>query len=270
MKPLLFGPASRQLFGLFHEPEYGRDSNVSVLICPPFGQEAIRAHRLFRVLGDRLARSGVSVLRFDYFGTGDSPGDDIEGELDGWRRDIGTAHEELRRRNPGGRIVWLGARLGATLAVLAAKSGRCDPARLLLWDPVIDGPAYLDELRVSHVDALDRSFCIPDPAWHRQLEKDPDAFTDTLLGFGVSPMLRQQLRGLTPASLALTALHETVVLADDEDKPAKGWCAEQSARHMPVKLVPFQHPLIWTSDPHPNNAMVPAEAVQRLASAIHE
>jgi predicted alpha/beta hydrolase len=130
MTPLLFGPASRQLFGLFHAPE--RDSQMAVLVCAPFGQEAIRSHRLFRVLSDRLARTGVAVLRFDYFGSGDSPGDDEDGELEGWRRDIGTAHEELRRRVGSRRIVWLGARLGGAMAVLAAKSGRCDPSRLIL------------------------------------------------------------------------------------------------------------------------------------------
>ena len=96
MTPMLFGPASRQLFGLYHAPE--RESKLAVLICMPLGQEAVRAHRLFRVLSDRLARAGVAVLRFDYHGSGDSPGEDTDGELEGWRRDICTAHEELRRR----------------------------------------------------------------------------------------------------------------------------------------------------------------------------
>ena len=268
MTPMLFGPASRQLFGLFHPPE--RDAGLAVLICMPLGQEAVRGHRLFRVLSDRLSRAGVAVLRFDYHGSGDSPGDDIDGDLEGWRRDVCVAHEELRRRTGDRRILWLGARLGATLAVMAAKSGRCDPAKLILWEPIVDGARYLHELRAGHVDALERSFCVPDPAWRRQLSRNPDAFTQEIFGFGMSPEMREQLRALRPANLQLTALHETMVLASAEDRASCQWAEQEKARHMPVRLTTFQHPLVWTSDPHPNNAMVPTEALQQLLAAIHE
>ncbi|GAA4352184.1 hypothetical protein GCM10023165_41050 [Variovorax defluvii] len=268
MTPMLFGPASRQLFGLYHAPE--RDSQLAVLICMPLGQEAVRGHRLFRVLSDRLARAGVAVLRFDYYGSGDSPGEDTDGDLEGWRRDVCTAHEELRRRAGNRRIIWLGARLGASLAVMAAKSGRCDPTRLILWDPIVDGARYLDTLRAGHVDALERSFCVPDTDWRRRLARDPDAFTEEIFGFGVSPLMRQQLRALSPDALQLTALHETVVLADAEDQAAHQWAGKETARHMPLRISAFQHPLIWTSDPHPNNAMVPTEALQRLLAEVHE
>jgi hypothetical protein len=54
---------------------------AAVLLCNPFGQEAIRCHRAFRLLSARLASSGIPSLRFDYFGTGDSPGNDGEGDL---------------------------------------------------------------------------------------------------------------------------------------------------------------------------------------------
>ncbi len=268
MTPMMFGPASRQLFGLYHPPQ--REGRLAVLICSPFGQEAVRSHRLFRVLADRLAMSGTAVLRFDYFGTGDSPGDDTDGEFEGWRRDVNTAHEELRRRVGERNILWIGARLGATLAVLAAKSGRCDPSKLVLWDPVVDGPRYLQALRAGHVEALEHSYCIPDPDWRRQLARNPDAFTDDLFGFGVAPVLRQQLRSLDAQTLQLTALHDTVVLADPEDQPAQAWGRAQAARQMPVTVSPFRHPLIWTSDPHPNNAMVPPEALQCLIAQVHE
>lgn len=270
MTPFLFGPPTRQLFGLYHEPESGRPAGTAVLVCPPYGQEAIRSHRLFRVLADRLARGGTPVLRFDYFGTGDSPGDDVDGEFDGWRQDVCAAHEELRRRAGGRRIVWLGARLGATLAALAAAGGRCDPARLLLWDPVVAGSTYLEQLRHAHVEALERSFCIPDPHWRRQLSRDPEAFTSEALGFEIAPALLRQLRALTPKTLPLTALHDTRVLAPEEDREARHWFEEQAERRLPVRFETFKHPLIWASDPHPNNAMVPAEVLQRLLSAINE
>ncbi|MEJ8846718.1 serine aminopeptidase domain-containing protein [Variovorax rhizosphaerae] len=266
MTPLMFGPSSRQLFGLFHPAQ--RVGGTAVLICPPFGQEAIRAHRLVRVLADRLARSGVSVLRFDYYGSGDSPGDESEAELEGWRRDVCVAHEELVRLTDAPNVVWLGARLGAAVAVMAARSGRCDPARLLLWDPIVDGKAYLTELRERHVDALERSFVVPKSEWRRQLAQPPETFTGELLGFEVSPLLHGQLGALDAASLRLTALYQTTILASEDDVATRHWAEGELARHMPLRLLPFKHPMEWISDPHPHNAMVPAEAVQRLLAEV--
>ena len=270
MTPLMFGPDSRPLFGLFHPAEAARDKQQAVLICPPFGQEGLRSHRFFKVLAERLSRAGISVLRFDYHGSGDSPGDESEGELDGWRRDVCVAHEELRRQAGDVRVAWIGARLGATLAVLAARSGRCDPERLVLWEPVVDGARYLQYLRECHVEALELSYCIPDPAWRRQLDSDTDAFAGEALGTAIAPQLMAQLRALTPAALPLTSLHQTLAIAEPDDAAVARWAAEQQAQKLPLRLSTFRHSLVWSADPHPNSAMVPAEALQRLLAAIHE
>ena len=65
--------SGRQLAALYHPPT-SADRGRAVLILNPLGQEAVRAHRLLRVLADRLARLGVHVLRFDFHGCGDSAG----------------------------------------------------------------------------------------------------------------------------------------------------------------------------------------------------
>ncbi|AVQ80388.1 MULTISPECIES: alpha/beta fold hydrolase [unclassified Variovorax] len=267
---LMFGPASRQLFGIFHPAEDAGSAETAVLVCPPYGAEGLRTHRFFKVLAERLARAGIATLRFDFYGTGDSPGDERQGEFEGWRRDLCSAHEELRRRAPGARIVWVGARLGATLAVLAARNGRCDPVRLVLWEPVIDGRRYARFLREQHVAAIDATFCIPDLSWRRNLLREPDAVPEEALGASLSSTLRAQLAALTPDALQLTALHDTLVLAQPEDEYTAQWAAEQQSRHMPVRLAYFKHRLEWTADPYPNSAMVPADALNRLQGALHE
>ncbi|MFM9424929.1 hypothetical protein RCH10_001362 [Variovorax sp. GrIS 2.14] len=267
MIPLLFGQPSRQLFGLYHTPE--KSSDLAVLICPPFGQEAIRTHRFFRVLSDRLARSGAAVLRFDLYGSGDSGGADLDGDFEGWWRDICTAHDELQRHAVGRRVVWLGSRMGATLAAMADRSGLCDPERIILWDPIFDGARYMESLRLAHVEALERSYFMPDRAWRKRLENEAEAYTDEVLGVAISPQLRQQFRSLVPGAVKAPT-HRTVMLADPDDHTANKWAQSAIANHAPLRMASFRHSLDWTTDPNAENPVVPGEAVQRLLAEIDE
>ena len=215
--------------------------------------------------------SGTAVLRFDYFGTGDSPGDDTDGEFEGWRRDVNTAHEELRRRVGERNILWIGARLGATLAVLAAKSGRCDPSGWCSGTRSSTARATCTALRAGHVEALEHSYCIPDPDWRRQLAPQ----SGRLHG---GPVRLRRRAGAAPATALArradpatdrAARHASCSRIPKTSRPRQ-WGQAQAARQMPVTVSPFRHPLIWTSDPHPNNAMVPPEALQRLIAQVHE
>lgn len=264
MTPLLFGPPGRRLFGIFHAPANGLAPSSAVLLCPPVGQELIRSHRFFRVLSDRLARSGVAVLRFDYHGTGDSPGEEAGGDLAGWQADVLAAHAELRRLAGGAPIAWCGARLGATLAAAAAHAAAAGPRQLLLWEPVLDGAAYLQGLREAHVAMLEQTFYIPPRGLRRRLAAEPEAFADGPLGFEISPLLLRQLRGLTPAGVGLAGSHGTCVLAKPDDAAARQWVEARAAQGLPVVLEPLLHALAWTEDPQPGNAMVPSEALQPL------
>jgi pimeloyl-ACP methyl ester carboxylesterase len=266
----MFGPATRRLFGLYHPAEEGRPVRGTVLICPPFGQEALRSHRFFKVLADRLARAGHSVLRFDYYGTGDSPGDDAEGDLEGWSHDVVAAHEELRRLSttPAGTppLSWLGARLGGTLALLAARRARPSLDRLVLWEPVMDGAAYAQMLREWHVHSLEISYCIPEPSLRRQLANDENTFVTEASGFGVSARLRAQVLRLRPEELRCDTTGRTTVIARPGDRAVAQWARLQQA----ARVLDFEHPLDWNSDPGSSNALVPAEALKQLLATMNE
>ncbi|HVQ29080.1 MAG TPA: alpha/beta hydrolase, partial [Vicinamibacteria bacterium] len=114
-------------------------------MCAPAGQEYLRAHRAFLQLAERLAALGFDVLRFDYFGCGDSAGDDHEGRLDVWLENTKAAIEEVEALCGSDRVSLVGLRLGAALAA-QAQAGRGAPSALVLWDPVLDGPRYLEAL----------------------------------------------------------------------------------------------------------------------------
>jgi pimeloyl-ACP methyl ester carboxylesterase len=275
MTPLMFGPAARRLFGLYHPAEGTQAPKGAVLICPPFGQEALRSHRFFKVMADRLARSGHSVLRMDYHATGDSPGDDAEGDLEGWSRDIAAAHDELRRLATSAsgtpRVSWLGVRLGGTLAIRAAQRTRPALERLVLWEPVMDGRHYARMLREWHVHSLEISYCIPDPSLRRRLATDPLAFIEEASGFAVSPLLRRQLETLRPEDLRLAENGcGPIVIAQPGDAALAQWAQMQQQAGRAARVSEFEHPLDWNSDPSSSHAMVPAEALRRLLAAMNE
>ena len=109
-----------------------RPASVAVLLCNPFGEEAVRAHRAYRVLAQRLEAAGYATLRFDYAGTGDSGGDSDAFTPDDWIDDIAAAADELRRLAGVSRIVLAGLRLGATLAAHAAQRSDVRAAHVVL------------------------------------------------------------------------------------------------------------------------------------------
>jgi pimeloyl-ACP methyl ester carboxylesterase len=98
-----------------------------------------------RLLARLLARAGVHAFRFDYFGTGDSDGTDLESSLSRAADDAGAAIDELKDTAAVRKVTLIGLRIGAVVAARAAAARR-DVDRLVLWDPVFDGEKYLDEI----------------------------------------------------------------------------------------------------------------------------
>jgi uncharacterized protein len=107
-----------------------------VVICHPIGNEQIFAYRTMRLLAARLVQAGFHVLRFDYFGTGDSYGDTGEGDLASWCGDIETAIEELREITGATKVNLAGLRLGANLSARVAAYRPKDVSKLVLWEPL--------------------------------------------------------------------------------------------------------------------------------------
>jgi len=148
-----FRSSDKPLFGCYHEPSASRLRSCGILICQPIGHEYVNAHRALRHLAARLAEAGFPVLRFDYYGCGDSSGDSEDVSVAQWLKDISAAIVELRRRSGLFPICTVGLRLGATLATLAAEQ-RGDVESMVLWDPVVEGEKYFDELQLLEKEML--------------------------------------------------------------------------------------------------------------------
>jgi len=144
MTPFHFGSRQRRLFGNYEPAQEILGKVRAVLLCHPMGNEQIFAYRTMRLLATRLVQAGFHVLRFDYFGTGDSYGDTGEGDFASWCGDIETAIEELEEITGATSINLVGLRLGANLSARVAAHRQKDISKLILWEPLA-----ADELAVA-------------------------------------------------------------------------------------------------------------------------
>jgi len=142
--PIYFGNAGRILFGWYHP---AADCSCAVVICAPLGNESTGWHRASRTWAEQLAAAGIAVLRFDYDGAGDSFGDVSDpGRVRAWVDSVSDAVATLRNMSGAERLVIAGVRLGATLALAAARQAKPVDG-LILWVPFENGRAFLREGR---------------------------------------------------------------------------------------------------------------------------
>lgn len=115
----------------------------AAVMADPFAEEKKCAHRVMAETAEALAEAGITVLRFDYGGTGDSEGEFPDQTLAEWEQDLVVAGEWARRELAPSALALVGVRLGAVLAARAASALR--PDVLVLIAPVTDGKAYWQE-----------------------------------------------------------------------------------------------------------------------------
>jgi alpha/beta superfamily hydrolase len=179
VNPFFFGTKERRLFGAY-DPSRGAGRRGAV-ICYPWAREYLLAHPTNRHLARLLSGAGLHVLRFDYTGTGDSAGDFADASQEQWLADVETAVEELKETGQVSGVGLIGMRYGAALAAgIAAR--RRDIDRLVLWDPVFDGRAYLRELGVAEPVGAGAALDVKGAVLTERLQQGME--TVTLPGFG--------------------------------------------------------------------------------------
>jgi pimeloyl-ACP methyl ester carboxylesterase len=137
VNPLYLGTQERRLFAVY-EPAAVKDRPArAAVLCHPWGSEYVYAHRSMRQLAVKLSARGFHTLRFDYFGTGDSGGEDAEADPAAAVADIESAAEGLQDMLGVARVALIGLRLGATLAARAAMRRKGNVDALVLWDPIL-------------------------------------------------------------------------------------------------------------------------------------
>lgn len=163
--PFFFPRGEVRLFGVLHHPA-GTTSRSGFVLSHPFAEEKLWSHRVFVSLARALAARGHAVLRFDYTGAGDSGGTTLDTSVETHLEDLAAAIRALEERETALDTIGLvGLRLGATFAALAMEraadgslpaSLRAGP--LVLWEPVVDGAAYIQDVMRSNLSAQLASF----------------------------------------------------------------------------------------------------------------
>lgn len=255
--PFYFGDANERLFGNYH-PSEGRVFSA-LLLCYPLGIEYIYGHRAYRQLALRASQAGVPVMRFDYYGTGDAAGDDTDASLSRWLNNISTAIDELKRRSGASSVVLGGLRLGASLAVQAAST-RTDVDGLLLWEPIVNGEAYLAELQESHQRRL---WYLPTPPEVHKSDRLMEA-----LGFVLSDRMHNEIEQLDLLTLPQKPVSD-VFLTEKEAKPAVAQLrAKLEGISSHVNYEQIAGPKIWAEDP--DKALVPYDILKAAVQWMTE
>ncbi len=138
MIPIYFGADNQRLYGVYEAARDGGAVSRAVVLCNPLGNEYIQAHRTMRNLSSRLSKAGFHVLRFDYYGTGDSSGRSDEGSPQRWCENIKAAMSELQEMTGAARMSLIGLRFGANLAAQVAAQPPAVINSLTLWEPLAD------------------------------------------------------------------------------------------------------------------------------------
>ena len=262
-----FGRDGREMVGVLQRARDGAPRKPSFLLCRPFGQEATRTASMFRVLSDRLAREGCDVLTFDYHGTGDSPGDEIDQSLLAWVDDVQAAHEELCSPQ-GTPLHWFAMGLGATIAARAAARVTRPPASVVLWEPVLNGASYLQALFSAHRDELAREFHYPWTRLLRQGRVEEPKVPGDVLGSMIGAALTADLNGLTTLALAPALRRGIRIVCGVHQEQRENFEGLSNGSGGLFGLQTVQTRTNWLSSQAMGTAMVPPEVPRTLIATF--
>ena len=202
MIPLHLSSPDGLLFGVCHPARQPDPRKTGVVLCYPLGHEYVRMHRFYLELAEGVARAGFTVLRFDYYGTGDSEGASGDVRLGQWNDNISLAVDYLQSQYQVRQVCLAGYGIGATLAALCA-SNRPDVRYLAMLEPEVAGRAYLARVRKAHEEWLRGSFAA----------KKTNAGGIEILGFPMSEQLHAEIERIDLSSTPPRALDFAFLMA---------------------------------------------------------
>lgn len=241
-----FGPGARPLFGWLHPPA-AVTSALGVVVCGPLGYENLCCHRTLRRVAEMAAESGVPAIRFDYDGTWDSAGGDLDpGRIPAWIASVDAAIDALRTSTGVQQVCIVGIRFGATLAALVAQR-RSDVVGIVAIAPVTDGRRYVRELRALAATAASDA-----AATNEQYQESA--------GLTTTAETRDAISALSPNGLVPSSSTQLLLLERDDLPTDERWPVLLADAGCAVKRVRFAGYVQMMLDAH--DAKVPIAALE--------
>jgi len=180
------------LYGRLHRPISEQNVRGAVLLCNPVFAEASNILWAYQRLATILSEQGYYVLRFDYFGCGNSMGEDEEGDARRWQQDVDAAAKKLLDLSGHIRLSVLGFRYGATLA--ASLDLACVD-KFVLWEPVVSSSEHIALFDKRYHGML---------RYLNVLHKAPvTSSANEITGFSTTPLMVESVQALDLVGLPL-------------------------------------------------------------------
>lgn len=254
MNPFFFGNSKQPLYGVYHPPRAQTSRSTAVVLCYPLWHEYMRAHRAFRQLAMLLSKAGFPVLRFDYFGTGDSAGESDAGDVSRWTNDISTAIDELKDTAGVTKVSLVGLRLGASLAAGVATE-RKDLDRIILWDPVVGGKAYVEKMVLTEL--ADRGG-----------SRDGALGTIGIKGFPLTSRMREGLERIDLRQLQTPASGRMIVTVSEERPEFMAFRDALTGRRVALTYRHIPSAGNWDEIDQFGSALLPQSIIQGIVGCL--
>lgn len=185
----------RRLFSVLHEADSNASRDRAVVFCAPLFEEKLWSHRVLVNFARFLATRGISSLRFDYFGDGESEGRFEQASVRSRIADVDDAVAHCRQLTGAAQVYVHGLCYGATLGTCAALANDV-VAGAVAWAPVMDGERYAGELLRAHLSAQ--------MVVHRKIVHDREALVRQIMadeavnveGYEIGKALYSEMTGI--------------------------------------------------------------------------
>lgn len=201
MEMFHIGEGQRKLASIFYQGDERTEKSTGVIISNPLGHEYTRLHRTLSVLARELSQQGFHTFRYDYYGTGDSYGDEAEMDMESSREDLRQVANELKEGFDIESLCLIGVRFGTVLSMMAADEIK--PDALVLWNPVFSGKEYIQEIAADEKTFYEGSFALPGKSQEHEY-----------FGCRYSQQLIDSLNAFDMRSMKPSPSKNTLVLAD--------------------------------------------------------
>jgi pimeloyl-ACP methyl ester carboxylesterase len=122
-----------KLFGILHKPKANNSKDAAILLLSPGVKMRVAPHRMYNKLAKEMTSLGYTVLRFDFYGLGDSEGEinepilaDVYNSIQSGRfvDDTIAAMDWMEKEHSFSKFIFAGLCGGAVTGLLAAKDDK--------------------------------------------------------------------------------------------------------------------------------------------------